>query len=144
MDTHTLEPHPPANRPDIHPLSHPEPTRTYPLANPHPEPFLPFDLELGHPPLRLHPRRREMPQHRPTHILHLLRPRPDLHGPVPVLVARLVRHHLVAVELEDGAGCAFAGRRVEEGGHAAFLGEEAGAEGGRVGFSLESGRGCAV
>jgi hypothetical protein len=50
----------------------------------------------------------------------------------------------VAVQLEDGAGCAFARGWVVYGGHAAFECEQAGAERGRVCLALEGSGGCAV
>ena len=66
---------------------------------------------------------------------------PDLHRIVPVFSSGLVRNDLVAVELEDGDGGARAGLRVEDGGHALFDAEGAGAREERVGFAEEGVRG---
>jgi len=89
-----------------------------------------------------HPRNRKMPQHRPRHILCLSSPGSNLHSPVPVLVARLVRHHLVVVELEDGAGRAGARLRVVHGAHALLGAEESSAERCAVCAALKRRRRC--
>lgn len=78
-----------------------------------------------------------MAQHGPRGIVRRLAARADLHRPIPVLVARLVRHDLVAIELEDCARGALPRLRIVERRHAAFRAQEARAEGRRVRFSLQ-------
>lgn len=63
-----------------------------------------------------------MPQLRLRHVTSMFPTASDLHGVVAVLFARLVRDDLYSIELEDGAGCAFAAFGVVEGGHAFFDG----------------------
>lgn len=137
--TYTLKPHPSAHPLNIHPLPDLKPTRPQHLPNAHPQPLPPPHLKLRHPPLRLDARRRKVPQHRLRRVLQQAAARADLHGPVPVLLARLVRDDLVAVELEHRARRAPARLGVEHGRHTALLREEPGAERRRVCLALERG-----
>ena len=74
---------------------------------------------------------------RPRDVARLFGPRSHLYGPVAVLGARLVRHDLYAVELQDGAGHTSGGFRVIESRHSLFGRKCSGAGRQRVCFSLQ-------
>ena len=136
----TSEPHTPAVGPGIHILALDEPVSTDDGADLEQATRIP-DPKLVQMALESHLVGGEVAPLGPRHVARLLCAGADLHGPVPVLGARLVRDDLHAVELEDGAGDAAGRGRVVEGGHALFRGEGAGAWGEGVGFAFEGGRG---
>lgn len=67
--------------------------------------------------------------------------RTDLNGIITMLLTSLVGDDLDAVELQNGAGDALAGFRVEDSRHALLDSDCTGSKGKRVGFASKSGGG---
>lgn len=81
----------------------------------------------------------EMAEQRVGHVARVFPAGADLDGEVAVLLAGFVGDDFDTVELQDGAGDALAGFGVEEGGHALFDADGAGAERERVSLAAKSG-----
>lgn len=135
---HTRKPFTLRIGPRIHILSLLEPIGLNTLTN-RQKTRLILNPELKDMALRRDPVGTEMPQQRVGHVAGVFPAGADLYGEVAVLLAGFVGDDFNAVELQDGAGDALAAFGVEEGGHALFDADGAGAEGERVGLAAEGG-----
>lgn len=121
-------------------LADPEPVRGQLDADGQ-QALLAADLELDEVPLRRHALGLVVPEHGGRRVVGRLVAAADLHGPVPVLGARLGGHDLALVDLEDGAGRPRPLLHVEHGRHALLDAHEARPHWRRLRLALQGGRG---